>query len=67
MTIFVTSVQGRAIYDFAIGNPDAEESLLVVSTLHAREYICSAVLMKELEYYLENYNGTIGGVKPANT
>ena len=23
--------------------------------------------MKELEYYLENYNGTIGGVKPANT
>lgn len=67
MTKIGTSVQGRAIYDFAIGNPDAEESLLVVSTLHAREYICSAVLMKELEYYLENYNGTIGGVKPANT
>ena len=67
MTKIGTSLQGRAIYDFAIGNPDAEESLLVVSTLHAREYICSAVLMKELEYYLENYNGTIGGVKPANT
>ena len=32
MTKIGTSVQGRAIYDFAIGNPDAEESLLVVST-----------------------------------
>ena len=67
MTKIGTSVQGRAIYDFAIGNPKAKESLLVVSTLHAREYICSAVLMKELEYYLENYNGTVGGVKPAKT
>ena len=61
------SVQGRGIYDFAIGNPDAKESLLVVSTLHAREYICSAIMMKELQYYLENYNQTIGGVTPAKT
>lgn len=59
------SVAGRDIYDFAIGSPDAENSLLVVSTLHAREYICSAVMMKELEYYLENYNQKIGGVTPA--
>ena len=35
-------------------SPDAEESLLIVSTLHAREYICSAVMMKEIQYYLEN-------------
>ena len=66
MTKIGTSVQGRGIYDFAIGNPDAEESLLIVSTLHAREYICSAVMMKEIQYYLENYNGTIGGVKISN-
>ena len=66
MTKIGTSVQGRGIYDFAIGNPDAEESLLIVSTLHAREYICSAVMMKEIQYYLENYNGTIGGVKMSN-
>lgn len=60
------SVQGRMIYDFAIGSPNAAESLLVVSTLHAREYICSAVLMRELEYYLSNYNKSVGGSKPAD-
>lgn len=60
-----TSVEGRTIYDFAIGNPEAKESLLVVSTLHAREYICSAVLMQEIEYYLRNYNHSLSGAKPA--
>lgn len=60
-----TSVEGRTIYDFAIGNPDAKKSLLVVSTLHAREYICSVVLMREIEYYLSNYNQKISGTTPA--
>lgn len=59
------SVQGRTIYDLVIGNPNAKQSLLVVSTLHAREYVCSAMLMQEIEYYLRHYNGTIGGMKPA--
>lgn len=59
------SVEGRTIYDFAIGNPNAKNSLLVVSTLHAREYICSAVLMKEIEYYLRNYNNSLSGSTPA--
>lgn len=59
------SVNGRSIYDFSIGNPKAENSLLVVSTLHGREYICSAVMMKEIQYYLKNYNKSIGGIVPA--
>lgn len=59
------SVEGRTIYDFAIGNPNAQDSLLVVSTLHAREYICSALLMKEIEYYLRNYNNALSGSTPA--
>lgn len=61
------SVQGRSIYDFVIGSPNAETSLLVVGTLHAREYICAAVLMQELEYYLSNYNCALGGITPAST
>lgn len=65
LTSIGTSVEGRAIYDFAIGNPDAKKSLLVVSTLHAREYVCSAMLMQQIEYYLRNYNKKIGGTKPA--
>lgn len=59
------SAQGRTIYDFAVGNPNAKYSLLVISTLHAREYACSAMLMREIEYYLRHYNRTIGGMKPA--
>ena len=55
LTAIGTSVEGRKIYDLAIGNQDAQKSLLVVSTLHAREYICSAMLMQEIEYYLRNY------------
>ena len=45
---------------------DADSSVLVVGTLHAREYICVAVLMQEIEYYLSNYNCMIGGMKPAD-
>lgn len=61
-----TSVQGRKIYDFAIGNPNAKKSMLVVCTLHAREYICSVVAMKQIEHYLSNYNRQIDGIKPAD-
>lgn len=66
LTAIGKSVQGRTIYDFAIGSPNAAESLLVVSTLHAREYICCTVLMRELEYYLSHYNKSVGGSKPAD-
>lgn len=58
------SVQGRNIYDIAIGNPKAKKSLLVVCTLHAREYICSVVAMRQVEYYLRHYEGKISGVRP---
>jgi hypothetical protein len=65
MTSIGTSVQGRAIYDLAIGNPEAKQSVLVVSTLHAREYICVAVLMRQIEYYLANYSKSLSGTKPS--
>jgi hypothetical protein len=60
------SVAGRQIYDFAIGNPNAKKSILVVCTLHAREYICSAVIMQQAEYYLQHYDETVSGAKPAS-
>lgn len=65
MKVIGTSVNGKNIYDFAIGNPDAESSVLVVGTLHAREYICATVLMREIEFYLSNYNQSIDGIKPS--
>ncbi len=54
------SVSGRALYDVTLGNPEAANSLLVVCCLHAREYITSAVVMKQLEYYLDNYTSSLG-------
>ena len=57
------SEQGRYLYDVILGNPEAENTILVVSTLHGREYIATAVCMKQLEFYLQNYNKTVDGKK----
>lgn len=57
------SEEGREIYDVILGNKKADKTILVVSTLHAREYIATVVCMKQLEYYLLNYNKTVDGKK----
>lgn len=57
------SEEGREIYDVILGNKEADKTILVVSTLHAREYIATVVCMKQLEYYLLNYNKTVDGTK----
>lgn len=59
------SEQGREIYDVILGNKNAKNCVLVVSTLHAREYVATIALMKQLEYYLQNYNRKVEGVVPA--
>ena len=55
------SADGRNIYDVIIGNPEAKETLLVVSTLHAREYMASLLCMNQIEYYLSHYYQSIQG------
>ena len=57
------SEKDREIYDVILGNKEADKTILVVSTLHAREYIATVVCMKQLEYYLLNYNKTVDGTK----
>lgn len=59
------SQEGRIIYDVAIGNKEAAKSVAVVCTLHAREYVCSVLAMRQIEYYLRNYNGKVNGRKPS--
>lgn len=51
--------EGRQIYDVVLGNPDAKKTILVVSTIHAREYVATVSCMKQLEYYLLYYNKVI--------
>lgn len=57
------SADGRNIYDIVIGNQYAGQSVLVVAQLHAREYMTSQLCMKQIEYYLQNYNEELDGVK----
>lgn len=61
-----STLRGRSLYDVCIGNPRAKRSLLVICTLHAREYACSVLAMRQIEYYLQNYNKKIGGVRPSD-
>ncbi len=61
-----TTSGGREIYDVILGNPNAKKTLLVVCTLHAREYVATVNAMKQVEYYLKNYNHKIDDVKPAD-
>ncbi len=55
------STDGRNIYDVVIGNSQAKKTLLVVSTLHAREYMASLLCMNQIEYYLSHYYQSIQG------
>ena len=57
------SADERNIYEIIIGNQDSGQAILVVAELHAREYMTSQLCMKQIEYYLQNYNEEIGGVK----
>ncbi|HBA97402.1 MAG TPA: hypothetical protein DCZ23_04755 [Lachnospiraceae bacterium] len=56
------SADGRNIYDLVIGNQHAGQSVLVIAELHAREYMTSQLCMKQIEYYLQNYNEQLDGV-----
>lgn len=49
------SEDGRNIYDVVLGSRNASKSILVISTLHAREYMASLLCMNQIEYYARNY------------
>ncbi|MDE6434951.1 MAG: hypothetical protein K2L07_12070 [Lachnospiraceae bacterium] len=55
----------RNLYEVVLGNPEAEKHLVVIANLHAREYMTTLLCMKQIEYYLQNYNKKIAGKKPA--
>ncbi len=63
VNILGTTADKRNLYEVIVGNPDADKHLIVLSNLHAREYMTVQLCMKQIEYYLNYYNKTIGGVK----
>lgn len=57
------SEDGRNLYEVTVGNRNASRSILVVSTLHAREYMASLLCMNQIEYYARNYREDLGSDK----
>lgn len=47
------TADGREVYHVVIGNPSAKKKILVQGSIHAREYIVTKVVMRELAGLLE--------------
>lgn len=60
------SADQRNLYEVVLGNPNASKHLVVIANLHAREYMTTQLCMKQIEYYLNNYQKKISGAKVAN-
>jgi g-D-glutamyl-meso-diaminopimelate peptidase len=58
-----TSLDGRSIYAVTLGNPNAENQIIISAGIHAREYMTPMLVMKQIEFYLSNYDtGSYGGI-----
>ena len=58
------SLDGRNIYAAILGNPNAEKQIIISAAIHAREYMTSMLVMKQIEYYLNEYDiGEYDGIK----
>lgn len=56
------SWDNRKIYQLILGNPDAEKTVIVQASIHAREYMTAQLVMKQVEFYCANYyTGTYKG------
>ena len=49
------SADGRDLLCATLGNPDAPAQVIITAGMHAREYVNVFVVMRQLEYYLQNY------------
>lgn len=57
-----TTADGRSIYEAAVGNSNASTHILITGSIHAREYITTTLVMKQLEYMLAYAdNGSFDG------
>ncbi len=53
--IIGTSCDGRNIYEVILGNPNAENHIMMQAAIHGREYMTAQLAMKLLEYYSYYY------------
>ncbi len=55
LTSIVVSLDGREIPVAVVGNPAAQYHFLIQASIHAREYLCTLLVMKQMEYFLSQY------------
>ncbi|MBR3149747.1 MAG: peptidase M14 [Eubacterium sp.] len=53
----------REIYELVLGNQDAENHIIIQSTIHGREYTNSLLVMRQVEAICKNYNNAYKGKK----
>ena len=51
-----TSLDDRMIFQIVLGNPNAPKAIYVQSSIHAREWMNTWIMMKSLEMNLQNWN-----------
>lgn len=57
------TLDGRKLYAAVLGNKNAERQIVISAGIHAREYMTPMLVMKQIEYYLYNYDsGSYGDV-----
>ena len=47
------TIDGRELYRLVVGNPSASKKILVHGSIHAREYIVTKLVMRELSSLLD--------------
>lgn len=52
-----TTPDGRNIYRITIGNRDAAKKILVIGSIHAREYITTPLVMRQIQEMLDRRGG----------
>ena len=58
------SLDNREIHEVILGEGNSEKHVLIHAGIHGREYLTSLLVMKQIEYYLNNYeNGEYCGIK----
>lgn len=57
------SYLGRKIKCIVLGNRDAENKLLIIGNAHARETHTTPLIVKQIEYYCENWENEYNGEK----
>lgn len=63
LNILAQTLDDRNIYDLVIGDLNAEKHIIIHASIHAREYITSKLVMKQLSYYLNSLYNNKGQYK----